>query len=83
MKLERQSMSVIIVMGYSIEYLILIHKTDMKVYEIDWDIDHDDLDLVLDLPVEVEVPDGTDIDDIADMLSDEYGFCINSFSVSD
>ena len=55
----------------------------MKVYEIDWDIDHDDLDLVLDLPVEVDVPDGTDIDEIADMLSDEYGFCINSFSVSD
>lgn len=53
----------------------------MKVYDIDWDIDHDDLDLVLDLPVEVDVPDGTDIDDIADMLSDEYGFCINSFSV--
>lgn len=55
----------------------------MKVYEIDWDIDHDDLDLVLDLPAEVDVPDGTDIVDIADMLSDEYGFCINSFSVSD
>jgi hypothetical protein len=76
-------MSVIIAIGYSVEYLILINKRNMKVYEIDWDIDHDDLDLVLDLPVEVDVPDGTDIDDIADMLSDEYGFCINSFSVSD
>lgn len=53
----------------------------MKVYDIDWDIDHDDLDLVLDLPVEVDVPDGTDIDDIADMLSDEYGWCVNSFLV--
>ena len=53
----------------------------MKVYEIDWDIDPDDLDLVLDLPVEVEVPDGTDIDDIAGMLSDEYGWCVNSFAV--
>ena len=76
-------MSVTIAIGYSIEYLILINKRNMRVYEIDWDIDHDDLDHVLDLPVEVEVPDGTDIDDIADMLSDEYGFCINSFSVSD
>lgn len=34
---------------------------------------------IMELPDEAEIPD--DIDEPADFLSDEYGFCINGFSI--
>lgn len=49
-----------------------------NVVDIDWDVDDED-DLA-DLPTEVII-EVEDEDDIADALSDEYGFCVNSFSI--
>lgn len=43
----------------------------------------DELNDYLGLPVEVELPDNIDPNDAADWLSDEYGFCIISFSLLD
>lgn len=60
----------------------------MLVTNIDWDVDEDVYEDGyseddLGLPTEVEVPDDVDPDDVADWLSDEYGFCINSFQILD
>lgn len=49
-----------------------------NVFDIDWDVDDiEDADL---LPTEVII-EAEDEDEIADALSDEYGFCVNSFSI--
>lgn len=58
----------------------------MLITNISWDVssdkyDEDELDDYLGLPVEVELPDNIDPNDAADWLSDEYGFCIISFSL--
>lgn len=57
----------------------------MKFYvtNIDWDIDDFDYDEEdeLNLPSETMV-ECEDEDFIADALSDEYGFCVNSFTIS-
>jgi hypothetical protein len=59
----------------------------MKAIEIDWDIDRDDyIDLnEQDLlpPKIVVIPDGIEKDDVADWLSDTYGWCVNSFLLTD
>ena len=51
----------------------------MEVTNIAWDTDGEDIDL----PTEVEVPNdiACDEDEIADYLSDEYGWCVISFSL--
>ncbi len=51
----------------------------MLITNIKWDTDGE----VVDLPNKVEVPDeyNEDYDGIADYLSDEYGFCVETFSV--
>tara|TARA_Y100000996_G_C22504993_1_gene635992 strand:+ start:651 stop:1268 length:618 start_codon:yes stop_codon:yes gene_type:complete len=46
---------------------------------IDWETDGEEVDL----PKTVEVPDDLDADEIADYLSDEYGFLVNSFQIKD
>jgi hypothetical protein len=46
--------------------------------DIDWDYDDDDEQ---DLPTEVEIPNDVEDDEIADYLSDEYGFCVRSFCI--
>ena len=57
----------------------------MRAFKIDWDIDHDDYinlneqDLLP--PTEVELPDDIQEDEIADWLSDTYGWCVNSFEI--
>ena len=49
----------------------------MLVFNIVWSVDEtEDLE---ELPVRVEVPDKVDEDDIADWLSDQYGYLIESF----
>lgn len=48
-------------------------------YNIDWDTDGEEIDLPTDVILTVD----EDIDvflEGADLLSDEYGFCVNSFS---
>lgn len=52
----------------------------MKVYNIDWDADDD---IKEELPNEMEIPEQEAIylDNIADYLSDQTGFCVNSFSI--
>lgn len=50
----------------------------MKVTDIIWDTDGEDID---NLPEEVNIPDDIDEDDIADYLSDEYGWCVESFNI--
>ncbi len=49
----------------------------MKVTNIKWETDGE----VVDLPTEVEVEDGMSDDEIADFLSDEYGWLVNGFSL--
>ena len=51
----------------------------MKAINIKWDTD----DQVVDLPIEVEIPEGYSEDDVADYLSDEYGYCVFSFDIDD
>ncbi len=49
----------------------------MLVVNIAWSVDEtEDLE---ELPVQVEVPDEVDEEDIADWLSDQYGYLIESF----
>lgn len=49
----------------------------MLVSSIVWSVDETkDLEC---LPVQVEVPDDVDEEDIADWLSDQYGYLIESF----
>lgn len=60
----------------------------MLITNISWDVSsdkysEDELNDYLGLPVEVELPDNIDPNDAADWLSDEYGFCIRSFSMLD
>lgn len=52
----------------------------MRAINIKWDIDDSiEIDAILSLPTEVEIPSEiTDLDDAVDWLSDEYGFCILS-----
>lgn len=57
----------------------------MKAVNINWDIDrYDYINLAeQDMlpPTEVELPDDIQDDDIADWLSDNYGWCVNSFDI--
>lgn len=50
----------------------------MKVYNIKWEID-DFVGEVENLPTEVEVPNNLDEFEIADYLSDEYCWLVESF----
>ena len=49
----------------------------MEVTNIKWETDGE----VVDLPTEVEVNDGLSDDEIADYLSDEYGWLVNGFAL--
>ena len=49
----------------------------MKVTNIKWETDGE----VVDLPTEVEVDDKMSDDEVADYLSDEYGWLVNGFSL--
>ena len=51
----------------------------MKAINIEWDIDEDIVDGSL--PREVELPKDIQEDEIADYLSDEYGFCVFEFDI--
>lgn len=67
---------------------VLKENEHMLITNISWDVfndkyDEDELNDYLGLPVEVELPDNIDPNDAADWLSDEYGFCIISFSLLD
>ena len=46
-------------------------------WDIDWDVDAESVNL----PERVEIPFNVSFDDIADMLSDEYGFCVFGFDI--
>lgn len=51
-----------------------------KVTDIKWDTDGE---CVAGLPGEACVPDDIDENEVADYLSDKYGFCVESFSFSE
>ena len=64
-----------------------MEETKMKAVNIKWDTDGD-MELLEELPTEVEIPDYliTDdeddlLDDVSDWLSDEYGFCHDGFEL--
>ena len=64
-----------------------MEETKMKAVNIKWDTDGD-MELLEELPTEVEIPDYliTDdeddlLDDVSDWLSDEYGFCHDAFEL--
>ena len=60
----------------------------MKATNIAWDTDGD-MELLQDLPTEMEIPeefkteneDDMDFDEIADWLSDQTGFCVYEFKI--
>ena len=54
----------------------------MKVVGIIWDTDGYSAE-ELGLPLIVNVPDPIDVGDISDWLSDEYGYCVDSFICMD
>lgn len=48
----------------------------MKAVDIIWDIDEEDDDLTkIDLPTEIDIPDGIDEEEVSDYISDMTGFC--------
>lgn len=54
----------------------------VKVWDIDWDTDGENVpELPSETMLELEDIDGLGVDDqdVADELSDRYGFCVNSF----
>jgi len=53
----------------------------MKATFIDWDVDDIEIIEELGLPDEVELPSDIEEDEVADYLSDAYGFCVNSFAL--
>ena len=52
-----------------------------KKVRVYWDVDPDLIVEELGLPDIVEVPESMDDDDIADYLSNKYGYCIESYIV--
>ena len=48
-------------------------------YNIDWDTDGEEIDLPTDVVLTVDKDVEVSLEG-ADLLSDEYGFCVNSFS---
>ena len=57
----------------------------MRAINIKWDLEDDCLEYNIDecdVPNEVEIPDGIGMYEIADYLSDEYGFLVISFDIA-
>ena len=57
----------------------------MRAINIKWDLKDDCLDYNIDecdVPNEVEIPDNIGVYEIADYLSDEYGFLVISFDIA-
>lgn len=52
----------------------------LKAFDISWDVDGDD-EVLETLPSEVIIPVGIGLEDIADYLSDKYGWCVACFNV--
>ena len=48
---------------------------------IGWDVDEEDEDILDYLPADIYVPSGIEDEDVADYLSDIFGFCILGFRV--
>ena len=68
-------------------YLEIERRITMKAVNIKWDTDGD-MELLEELPTEVEIPDYLTtydeddlLDDVSDWLSDEYGFCHDAFEL--
>jgi|TARA_Y100000310_G_scaffold103387_1_gene101744 hypothetical protein len=65
----------------------LIRKKELlhlRIYDIDWDTDGVEVDLPTDLEVEWDYglfKNGWDEDEVVDWLTDEFGWCVNGFSV--
>ena len=52
----------------------------MLATNIKWDTDGD-IEILDDLPTEVEIPYDMEEDEICDYLSDEYGYCVFGFDI--
>jgi hypothetical protein len=64
--------------GYG-EWVNDAESFEAQATHIDWETDGQEVDL----PKTVEVPDDLDADEIADYLSDEHGFLVNTFQIKD
>ena len=55
----------------------------MKAVNIKWDTDDTDYidDEPIDLPSEMEIPEGVDVEDVGDWISDQTGFCHYGFEI--
>ena len=54
------------------------NNNDKIIYDINWDTDGEKID---NLPNSIIIPHAVDDDDIADYLSDRFGFCIFDFKI--
>lgn len=48
----------------------------MRKISVDWDTDNK---VIKGLPTEIEIPDNIENDEVADYLSDKYGWCVYSW----
>ncbi len=54
----------------------------MKITNIVWDIDDENEEAgTLTLPTEVIIDEAVDKEDVADFLSDEFGWCVKGFCI--
>ena len=53
-----------------------------RLFDIDWDTDGEDVDLPSEVIVEID-DDQDIVYDGADALSDQYGWCVNSFEIEE
>jgi hypothetical protein len=67
---------------WKVDKVRVLEKATFIVDNIQWDVDDDDEDLSLPKRVCIEEDDISEAD-IADWLSDHYGFCVKSFVLSD
>ena len=58
-------------------------EEDCRLVYVNWDVSDSEFETFTDegVPREVYVPMSVEEDDIADWLSDEYGYCVESFTI--
>jgi hypothetical protein len=58
---------------------------ESRLVHVEWDVSDSEFETFVDegIPRKVWVPMSVEEDDIADWLSDEYGYCVESFTIED
>lgn len=57
------------------------NAVNVKIYDIEWDDNGEDIDLPAEVNATIEYDNGDDLSKIiSDWLSDEYGYCVDDFT---